>query len=523
MNGIHRALAVPELLVSIFRLSTENDLNSLALVCSSWKDLALDIKWRTLTVPLTVLFKMLAPFCDEELNEFCEPDDDELEISDDDWSAFQHYAQKVTRIKVDTPFYHESVIIIQRRLAITNQEICPNLVVLELEDVEEGFDLDGTLAILAGARLRTVSVAGNTTTDEETIHRLKMLASLSARITNIVVSLQADDFTATPDYTIFQALRQLRIKGTVWRKGWEVISDCPLLTMLEIEEEDWMEKFMIGEDQGGDGRTEFFFPNLELLSVKSPSWSEIDAVHFITTSAMPKLQSLKFTIHQQAVYVQLLQHLRKTSPLLQSLHVETDSFTLNPSVHAGDILKFSAIRKLVLETTFFNDAMLEQIGSSLPELREFHIGIPPMGSYACNTSASTCGLLSLSIFCRSLEHLSISVSDPPDFHGRTSSDLKNRAHSLRRLRFYHLGIADKTSEGFADWVAMLCPRVSCLEVNCLTLGRPPTLDRRSTINKKEIDHFVESVFKAQQLQLLNPISLSTKVHPNVPGTLGNGL
>ncbi|KAG8992912.1 hypothetical protein FRB94_011187 [Tulasnella sp. JGI-2019a] len=106
MATIHRALAVPELLLSILELSTGNDLNTFALVCSSWKDLALDIKWRTFTVRLTVLLKMLAPFRDEELDRFRDPKDRELKISDNDWSSFQHYSQRVTRIKVDTALDH---------------------------------------------------------------------------------------------------------------------------------------------------------------------------------------------------------------------------------------------------------------------------------------------------------------------------------------------------------------------------------------------------------------------------------
>ncbi|KAG8981803.1 hypothetical protein FRB94_008624 [Tulasnella sp. JGI-2019a] len=80
---------------------------------------------------------MLAPFRDEELDVFCEPEDDELEINDGDWSNFQHFAQKVTGIKVGVALYPESVGIMKRKTAITNQKICPNLAYLKLEDVEE--------------------------------------------------------------------------------------------------------------------------------------------------------------------------------------------------------------------------------------------------------------------------------------------------------------------------------------------------------------------------------------------------
>ncbi|KAG9033448.1 hypothetical protein FRB95_014814 [Tulasnella sp. JGI-2019a] len=517
MASTHRALAVPELFISIFGSSTGKDLNNLALVCSSWKELALDIKWRTSTVPLTIFLSRMAQFYCEDLNTFCEPlsEDEVLDISDEDWSNFQHYAQKVTRIRVDLALLFESVAMIKRKTATTNQKLCPNLVYLEfenldIEDVDESDDVDGTITILAGPELRTLSVTGDRDVDEEMIRRLDLITGISPHITTIVGTPQPDYF---PEYTIFKALRQLRIQGYAWGRVWKIISDCLLLEMLEIE--DWKGFSMDGEEQREDGQTDFFFPKLELLSVKTIRWNEADPAQLISASSMPRLQSLKLTVQRQTAYVQLLQQLRKTSPLLHSLHVETRGFDFDPSVHVGDILNFVAIRKLVLETNFFNDAMLEQIGNSLPELRELHIGIPPTKPSTCGTNVTTWGLISVSMYCRSLERLSISVTDSPISRGRTPSDLKDRAHKLQRLRFYHVRIEDETSEGFADWLATFCPNVCALEVDCLSLGCHPS------ISKEEIDRFVEGVFKARQTQTLEPISLSTGIHPSAQSTLGN--
>ncbi|KAG8992909.1 hypothetical protein FRB94_011184 [Tulasnella sp. JGI-2019a] len=297
MTSAHRALAVPGLLISIFGSSTGRDLNNLALVCSSWKELALDIKWRTSTVPLTVFLKRMAEFYRQELNTFRRNiyKDGALELSDEDWSNIQRYAQKVTRIRVDLNLSLRSVAMIRRKTATTNQKLCPNLIYLEYEDlgldsVEEGWDVDGTLAILAGPQLRILSVTGNKHVDADTIHRLEIVAGISPHITAIVVTPQVDDF---PDYTIFKALRQLRVTGAVWWREWEVISNCPLLEILEIEY--WRGGSMISE-QKEDGRTEFFFPKLEFLSVKRTRWNETEAVQLISGSSMPKLQSLKFTV-----------------------------------------------------------------------------------------------------------------------------------------------------------------------------------------------------------------------------------
>ncbi|KAG8984650.1 hypothetical protein FRB94_011188 [Tulasnella sp. JGI-2019a] len=130
-----------------------------------------------------------------------------------------------------------------------------------------------------------------------------------------------------------------------------------------------------------------------------------------------------------------------------------------------------------------------------------------MGRFAHKINASTCGLLSLSMFCRSLEHLLISVSDPPVFHGRTPSDPRNRAYKLRSLRFYQLVIGDETSEEFVDWPAVFYPKVHHLEVDFLSL------DRHSSISKEEIDLFVENVFETRKMQPLESVSLSTDVPP----------
>ncbi|KAG8989414.1 hypothetical protein FRB94_014422, partial [Tulasnella sp. JGI-2019a] len=378
MASIHRVLAIPELFISIFGSSTGRDLNSLALVCSSWKELALDIKWRTSTVPLTIFLSRMDQFYGGDFNAFGEPvsEDEVLDISDEDWSNFQHYAQKVTRIRADLALLFESVAMIQRKIAITNQKLCPNLVYLEfgnlgVEDVGEGNDVDGTITMLAGPQLQTLSVTRNGEDEEETIHRLDLIASISPHITTIVVTPQPAYF---PDYTIFKALRRLRIQGYAWRRAWKIVSDCLLLEMLEIE--DWRGFSVDGEELREDGGTEYFFPKLELLSMTSIRSYDADATQIISVSSMPKLQSLKLIVQLQTAYVQLLRRLRKTSPLLHSLHVETRGFDFDPSVHAGDILNFVAIRKLVLETNFFNDAMLEQIGNSLLELRELQIGIP---------------------------------------------------------------------------------------------------------------------------------------------------
>lgn len=63
----YRVLAVPELLLQVFHLSSAEDLNSLALVCSSFAEMAIDTKWRTSTVPLTKLLAKLVPFYSDEL------------------------------------------------------------------------------------------------------------------------------------------------------------------------------------------------------------------------------------------------------------------------------------------------------------------------------------------------------------------------------------------------------------------------------------------------------------------------
>ncbi|KAG9029952.1 hypothetical protein FRB95_004705 [Tulasnella sp. JGI-2019a] len=513
MGSFHRALAVSEIPPRILGPCTEGDLESLALVCSSWKEKAQDTKWRTCEVPLKELLKKLTPFRDDndpdESRAFCEPDDQELEISDEDWSIIRHYAQKVTTMAVNAALYPNWITTIQRRLTTANQKLCPNLVAVELKDVTEEYDLDGTLAILAGTNLRRFSVGRDMDRDADTIRQFDLIADLSVHVTKIDISLFADDFTISPDYTIFRELRQLYVHGVVWRKGWGVISDCPSLMSLTIDRRTWISLSMDGQEQQEDGRVDFFFPNLEFLSVKSPSWDKTDATKLIPSSTMRKLQSLKVTVYDKLSYLEHLKHLHGTSPLLQSLEVDVGMVCLDPYSRVTH-LEFKALRRLVLASPYsvrIDDMTIGKIVSSLPELRELCIENTPTGFTSCNHSTylSYQGLVNLSPSCTLLEDLSISINDPIFFYVRKPCDLNYHAQALGSLRMYHLGIEEEAFEGFADWLATFCPNMHHLEVECLTLCRS------ESIGKEKIGRFIDSVFEAQRKQLLKPIPSPPKV------------
>ncbi|KAG8987410.1 hypothetical protein FRB94_001916 [Tulasnella sp. JGI-2019a] len=167
-------------------------------------------------------------------------------------------------MKINTALYANWVTSIQCKLATANQKICPNLVTMKLEYVREGYDLDGTFAILAWTNLRTLSLGSEMADDEATIYQSNLITGLLDRVTNIIIYLLAADFKISSDYAIFKELRQLYIHGVVWRKGWGLISDCLSLTMLTIKRWTWLSPSMDGQMQKRDGRVDFFFPNLKL-------------------------------------------------------------------------------------------------------------------------------------------------------------------------------------------------------------------------------------------------------------------
>ncbi|KAG8875160.1 hypothetical protein FRB97_005369 [Tulasnella sp. 331] len=291
-NSTHRVLAVPELLLRIFGLSSAADLDNLALVNSSWCGTEIDTKWRTCVVPLTQLLAKLPPFYDEKLAEFCEPEDDDIEISEDEWSCFQQYANKVTRIEVDRILYLTSSAVLQHHLTKLGRPMCPNLLCLDIDAIEEDPDeLEPTLAVLAGLQLRVFKSNGGSFEDEDLIRRRRIMVRLSPHITKLIVVVGAHKFPTTPDYTEFTNLHHVHIQGAIWTKGWETLFDYPNLETVEIEEDPSTSgPYMEDEEQAGPGIKE-------------------STLHNSSVSTMPELRSLQVNIHKRDFYVLLLNHL----------------------------------------------------------------------------------------------------------------------------------------------------------------------------------------------------------------------
>ncbi|RPD53877.1 hypothetical protein L226DRAFT_495192 [Lentinus tigrinus ALCF2SS1-7] len=91
-----RVLTIPELLEMIFSFSDSEDLQSSALVCKVWSEVALDIRWRNVDdLPRTL--RLLAPIeqCAQG-HRFCRP------LEPGDWVRFMRYASRV-RTLVVTP------------------------------------------------------------------------------------------------------------------------------------------------------------------------------------------------------------------------------------------------------------------------------------------------------------------------------------------------------------------------------------------------------------------------------------
>ncbi|KAG8869439.1 hypothetical protein FRB97_001229 [Tulasnella sp. 331] len=465
------------------------------------------MKWRKCTVPLTQLLAKLKPFYHEELGIFDEPDDDDLEINDEDWRNFQQYSEKVTRVEVDKTLYLESAAILQRKLAQVDRPMCPNLLYLRVGEIENEGELEDTLAVVAGPTLRTYQSNKYVQQDHNIISGLKVISSRSTNVTQVIVTLVGIHSNFCPDYTIFKKLRRVHIHGVVQRLGWENLAACPTLETLKVNDD------ILGPAPSGSHRVQFTFPTLASLSIKS----SVSAPLFLI-SEMQELRSLTFKIFTQGTYVLLLAHLQRTSPKLTNLHLETSSFFLDPFHDIGhcDLANMSGLRRLTLSSPLvglrIDDEIVGRIGTSLPELKELRIDNVPTGMTACIhiTKVTPRSLQYLSKACRHLTDLSISVADPIDFQSRMPFDSRDHLWELERLVFYHVGIREATFEGLAEWVASACPSVRHLDVTCLTLARLEKAGR------DEIDGFVESVFKAQKTQAteglqrkMNDVTLKT--------------
>lgn len=410
----------------------------------------------------------------------------------------------MTIIYVDVILQEETITTLKEQLDSFGQPLFLNMAKIRLSALEDGYDIDGTLALIAGPPLRTFEDLYGYN-DCEIIERLEVIARVSPHLTDLILDLLAVSFSETPDYTSFPELRQVKLTGVVWKKGWEALSDCPSLETLAIgEDRSKAATDMVGEQEAG--RVGFTFPKLRHLSIDSRSRVEPSAADLLSLSTMPGLRSLAVLLYAQDAYTQLLTHLRKTSPHLEDLDVTTFKFmlVLDTRGYTGDDFRLGKLRRLVLASPAHGvgveDAALEQIGSRLPELRELRVDNVsvkrPTDFCDCYhaTELTPQSLSCLGKACRNLEEFTISVTDPVDLDGRITPDPENRLQNLKRLKFHHLGVGEADYEGLAEWLAILCPKVYHLDVECLTMAGSPDAARG------EINGFVKSFFAAQKRQ-----------------------
>ncbi|KAG8987355.1 hypothetical protein FRB94_001958 [Tulasnella sp. JGI-2019a] len=140
-------------------------------------------------------------------------------------------------------------------------------------------------------------------------------------------------------------------------------------------------------------------------------------------------------------------------------------------------MQFAALRRLVFMSTFAinaDDMMLEQIRSSLPELRELRLWGTPIAYTSCLHSHDD---------LRSALLLDVSPLSGAmiDFHSRAE-----------KIAYLNSNILSSVTLG--------------LELRTLDFLPPVAPD---VISKGKIDQFIGGVITAQQTQLLEPISLLT--------------
>lgn len=160
--------------------------------------------------------------------------------------------------------------------------------------------------------------------------------------------------------------------------------------MIEVEEDPSSTGHYMGSAGQEEGRGSLQFPRLQHLSLRGQcrKEEETDAALLLPVSTMPELRSLVLNIWTQGTYCVILDHLRSTSPGLETLQIETsDGAYLRPceAICRDDVLELGGVRKLTLSSRGYailvNDATLARIGRSLPELRELRIDCHPRGGY----------------------------------------------------------------------------------------------------------------------------------------------
>ncbi|KAG8926925.1 hypothetical protein FRC01_008202 [Tulasnella sp. 417] len=459
----------PELKIAIFEHLRKRDLQSSALVCRAWRDLAWDkVMWRTCTIRYSGLLEVL--FGEEE-GWWKFASGDSIPLTSDS-NRFLALAAKTGSIHLDVTLIDRFVnVMMDVANSAPGKILFPALHTL---DCGEFGDPQGDFAhtVFAGSPIKTIWIDGGHSL-ETTIDARRLLSSLleahpqlqhvTAYEGNLPEGSRIAEFWRLTD------LRSLKYEGNITPGEWiKLIQECPRLNEVTIE----------GNipDASPPNLGPHLAPSLRRLSLTELAFLDpaismlesIEAPHLVALDFDAELQRLDGATEQRSA-----SRARSAFRLLAERSKYLESLTLVASIEIGveNLGAFRSLRRLrVTDRTpgcQLDDSGMDSLCRSLPNLREFYLRYAPLHGPERNHARTTPKSLgSFSRYCKDITYLGLPVTatNTNDFVGSILTQLVAFPEILERLVLSALILPSDRTKDFVSFLTVQCPKLTYLDI-----------------------------------------------------------
>ncbi|KAG9042356.1 hypothetical protein FS837_010961 [Tulasnella sp. UAMH 9824] len=309
-----------ELFTLILKLLESRDLLQCATVCSRWKDLALDVKWKEHKVELVDMFRSLGSI---EPSWFTTKHSSIKDaVASAGWRRLNELRKKVTRLRIRKQLALDDikyVISLQHSIEAAHQPFCPKLRRLDVKIVprSQPYAYD----FLAGQSLIKIRIRW-TPRDHGPlmvmIDAVERAALQSPMVEHIEVSLSDSHFI---DYGKFSRIRTLIHEGDFSMESLsQLCKGCPLLEVARLW---WMQAALVDDETiYSEPREIQVFPALQGLNIADAAYGA-PSLRILRSTKMPQLRELEADLGEEGFSEthMLFEHIRRESPFLETLTV----------------------------------------------------------------------------------------------------------------------------------------------------------------------------------------------------------
>ncbi|KIO33334.1 hypothetical protein M407DRAFT_199051 [Tulasnella calospora MUT 4182] len=300
---MHPALVIPEIVLLILHSGLEfSDVVNAALVCRTWSEWALEVRWRAFKIPIRAVIQVLAPVESIPYGMYAF----QGEIAQVQWRRFVETSKKITSIVVDCKL----VPTIQGKFLFAEKTHggapFPNLRRLEILPHLTNWSTVSLFAVPSVKEVRMEAKFPNAGALVAMVDKYLPFSKLSLESLDICLPDQSDWL---PDIRRYPSLAQLTCHISEIRpKTWKIIGNSPNLTHLSIREEETS----VRDDGEWDGVSVKLPALRKLVFANETKSSESAILH----SVMADLEILQFDLPRgpSKSHQTILAHLAISSP-----------------------------------------------------------------------------------------------------------------------------------------------------------------------------------------------------------------